>query len=316
MCVYNGRCYLQEAVDSILSQTFAEFECIVVDDGSTDDSYDILRSYRDSRLKLIRKKHTGLTHSLNVGLAEASGTWIARMDTDDIAEPNRLASQLERVQSNPQLVLVGSNCRLIDAEGRMLWQGRYPEGHEAIVRHLERGGNPFPHGSALFRLEAAREVGGYNQRFRRSQDIDLWLRLAEKGHIACIQEPLIQLRTHPQSISTKERGTLQAVYGTAAVVCHLRRRMGLHDPSAGPKPEWEEFYHAVRDALERSGVLAAVGARRSLREHLQSQRRNGRIVTWFGLARMLSVNPGLVRGLVVPLLHRRAIQRLFKRQGS
>ena len=106
MSVYNGQRYLGAAIDSILAQTFQEFEFIIVDDGSTDNTESLIRAYSDSRIRLISKPNTGLADSLNVGLEAAKGTWIARIDADDISEPQRLERQLQRIRASPELVLL------------------------------------------------------------------------------------------------------------------------------------------------------------------------------------------------------------------
>ena len=309
MCVYNGSRYLREAVESILGQTFADFEFIVVDDGSTDDSYDILLGYRDPRVRLIRKEHTGLTHSLNVGLAGAKGIWIARMDADDIAEPHRLACQLHRATSDPHLVLVGSNCTTMNAEGIALFQGRYPEEHDAVLRHLEQGGSPFPHTSALFRLQAARECGGYNERFRRSQDIDLWFRLSERGRVVCIQESLVRLRKHSNAITLDASSKMSIVYGVAATLCHLRRQQGIIDPSRGPEDQWKELLVQVEETLTSTGIIAAMRARNVLLEVMR--RTNHRSFSIMEIGRVLLKHPRLAVGLIAPHLYRWALRHML-----
>jgi glycosyltransferase involved in cell wall biosynthesis len=310
MSVYNGSLYLREGIESILGQTFSNFEFIIVDDGSTDDSYDILFTYKDPRINLIHKEHTGLTHSLNVGLAQAKGIWVARIDCDDIAEPHRLTYQLESIKTNPQLVLVGSNCNLINSEGHILWPVRFPAEHETFLRHIEHGGSPFPHSSAVFLLRAALEVGGYNERFLRSQDIDLWFRLFEKGRIACIQESLVRLRKHDYNISSTDGWRKQIIYGVAARVSYERRRQGLPDPSHGSEEEWNGLLARIEAILTRTGTFSAIRSRAALREEAM-RRANGQLPSNYELSKAIMRSPKLMWGFAASSLYRWALRQII-----
>ena len=119
MSCYNASRWLHEAIDSVLTQTFENFEFVLVDDGSTDDTWNIIQSYRDrdERIVPISKKNTGLPDSLNVGIAKARGAWIARLDADDVCEPTRLEEQVKFVSKHPEVVLLGTGCVEIDEQG-------------------------------------------------------------------------------------------------------------------------------------------------------------------------------------------------------
>lgn len=240
---YNASQWLQDAVDSVLNQTFRDFELILVDDGSSDATPAILEAsrQRDPRVVVVTKAHTGLADSLNAGLAVAGGRWIARLDADDLCEPCRLEQQLAFAERNA-VVLAGSGFVELDESGNRIKAHRYPHQHHRLVRHLERSKRFFPHSSALFARAAAEAVGGYNVRFEKSQDRDLWLRLAETGRIACMPELLVHVRRHGGSISANEEGHGQLIYGTLASSCYLLRIAEAPDPSAAADEEtWREF---------------------------------------------------------------------------
>ena len=263
MCVYNGSRYLREAVESILGQTFADFEFIVVDDGSTDDSYDILCSYQDPRIKLIRKQNTGLTDSLDVALANAGGLFLARMDADDIARADRLERQVLFLQHHPDIALIGSGAFLVDADSRITGQIRPPTSHTAIVHHLESlCSSPFPHSSLMCRREVL--VEGYNARFTKAQDLDLYLRTCMKHKLAAISEPLIYLRKTMDSYSYSDSTCLVIRMAMMALVCHFRRKRGLSDPSHSTDQEWVRFRIAFDLWFDAMGIAPRVEARRYL----------------------------------------------------
>ncbi len=258
MSCYNASHFLDESVASVLHQTFTEFEFIAIDDGSRDDTAAILHRYakRDSRMVVIQKDNTGLADSLNVGIHVARGQWIARLDADDIALPTRLAAQIAFVHSRLQTVLVGSGFIEIDQIGRPVKTHRYPRRHQMLMNNLKGLSRFFPHSSAMFRSDLVRQIGGYNIRFQKSQDRDLWLRLAEHGRIACLRTPLVKVRKHCNSVSHIGGKKVQLCYGLAATVCHLLREHGTPDPSCtGSQIDWYAFYDWVTVQAESTGYV-------------------------------------------------------------
>ena len=202
MSVYNGAKYLRECLDSVLSQTFSDFEFIIVNDGSTDASPRILNDFarRDRRIVIIDQMNQGLTKSLNRGLSIARGKYVARMDADDIIFPDRLETQLEFMASNPDVGLLGTWCRVIDAAGREGDVWSTPMGHHALQWQLCFD-NIFAHSSAMMTRSALRDANGYDERCHRSQDFDLWARLSRRVRIDCLPRVLVCLRRHDVSIS-------------------------------------------------------------------------------------------------------------------
>lgn len=257
MSVYNGGEFLFESIESVLGQTFQNFEFLIIDDGSTDKSAEIINKYanNDSRIVFIKKDNTGLTDSLNVGLRHARGKWTARLDADDIALPDRLQNQLNFVEVNNNIFLLGAGCIEIDEAGTNLKEHSYPSEHNILMKHLRTINKFFPHSSAFFNRQMVLDSGGYNERFSRSQDCDLWLRIGEIGKIACLDVPVIKLRKHSNMISNTNNGKLQEVMGMCAIICHLRRKEGFSDPSRMEENRWKEFLNWLGKRMEQEGIF-------------------------------------------------------------
>jgi glycosyltransferase involved in cell wall biosynthesis len=274
-CCFNAAPCLNETIDSIINQSFHDFEYLIIDDGSTDGSAEIIKKYasRDKRIFFIGKENTGLADSLNLGIKLAKGDWIARLDADDIALPRRLEFQLNFIETFTKTVLVGSGCVEIDAAGNFIKSHRYSSNHATLKWRLEHLSSFFPHSSAFFRKKVAQELGGYCSRFTRSQDWDLWLRMASTGLIGCIRQPLVKVRKHVASLSSDQGGRLQQLMGVAATVCHLRRKAELSDPSRGTTEEWLDFLAWLEMRLENEGYFEDTIAWQSLRSQFYADGR-------------------------------------------
>jgi len=262
--VYNGERFIREAIDSILNQTYEDFEYVIVDNNSTDSTPAILKDYaqKDRRIKIIREPEQGILYARNAGLKVARGEWIAVLDADDIALPNRLECQLNLVRENPDVVLVGSGLILIDENGKFIKRYSYPGDHKSLLSRLENKQAFFAHSSAVFKKSIVSKLGGY--RILYGEDYDLWLRLSMCGEIACIQEPLIKLRQFVMSHSydvSQESYTLSTL---AALVCHFLRKEGLADPSLAKEDEWSEFLALVRIQAKNLNVFRKGKAIREL----------------------------------------------------
>ena len=248
---YNGARWLDEAINSVLSQTFGDFEFIIVDDGSTDNSPEIIKRYaeQDARVVVIAKRNTGLADSLNVGIRQARGEWIARLDADDICEPARLEMQLAKARENPGLVYVGSGLFVIDENGNVNKVFHYPEDHSSLLKNLTTARKFPPHSSAFYRTDVARSVGGYRCLLRRAQDHDLWLRLADVGEFSAIYDPLVKIRKHINQISNDESGKRQIIDARAAVCSYWLRHHGFPDPIGKDKEAFQSFLFWVEHRL-------------------------------------------------------------------
>jgi len=212
MGVYNGERELPATLDSIFSQQDVEFECIVVDDGSTDATWSILqqRAANEPRLKIIQLPHGGLTKALIRGCSAAQGKYIARIDAGDRFLPGRLAQQFQLLEKYPDVGLVSCGTRFMSAEGEWLYSvSQHPDelsrGLENCDVKLVRG--PSHHGSTMFRRDLYSRVGGYREVFRVAQDLDLWMRLFEKSKVLAMPEILYESRIFPDSISVGKRSS-------------------------------------------------------------------------------------------------------------
>ncbi len=254
---YNGARWLDEAINSVLSQTFGDFEFIIVDDGSTDNSPEIIKRFaeQDARIVVIAKSNSGLADSLNVGIRQARGEWIARLDADDICEPARLEKQLAKARQNTGLVFIGSDLLEIDENGNAIKTHRYPDRHALLVRNLYTARKFPPHSSALFRTDAVRSIGGYRLRIRRAQDQDLWLRLLDVGDFTAMDEPLVRIRKHSDQISHEESGRRQIIDSRVAITSYWLRRNGLSDPVDADEEVFESFRAWVENRLDQERLF-------------------------------------------------------------
>ena len=205
MSVYNGRRYLKEAVESILNQTFKNFEFIIIDDGSTDKSPQILDEYakRDKRIRVIHQKNIGLTKSLNKALKLAQGRYIARMDADDIAYKSRFKKQVKFLQKHPKIGLVGSYVDVIDEKGKTIGQFIYPTSDKKIKKELIKK-NPFCHPIVMFKKEVTEKTGAYNEDFSAAQDYDFWMRISKYYQMVNLPEVLGAWRIERESITSQK----------------------------------------------------------------------------------------------------------------
>ena len=210
MPVYNSELYLEDAVQSILDQTYKNFEFIIIDDGSVDNSLAILESFKDNRIKLVKKKNnTGYTSLLNESINYAKYDYLARMDSDDVSNKDRLLKQFKFLEKNKDYSVVGSNIRLINTKGQFIRNGKYPETDKQIKSKLSNF-STFAHPACLIRKKKLIDIGGYRTIFEPSEDYDLWTRLALNSKMYNIQEYLLDYRIHGKSVSSK-RGIDQQI---------------------------------------------------------------------------------------------------------
>jgi glycosyltransferase involved in cell wall biosynthesis len=205
MSVFNGEEYLNQAIDSVLGQTFKDFEFIIVDDGSTDRSAEIIRRYDDHRIVLLQQHNQGIASALNHALAIARGEYVARQDADDISTPQRFARQVEFLDMHAEIGLVGTGALLIDRTGHPFSIVKPFTRHQRLVKELKRGVCPIVHGAVMVRRKALLLRGGYDPAFGHMQDVELWLRLSPYFRLSNLRAILYQLRKHDSSITQQAR---------------------------------------------------------------------------------------------------------------
>ena len=201
MAAYNCSEYIAESIESILQQCFTDFEFIIIDDGSTDDTSSIIQSFiLDKRVKVLQQANKGVTDALNHGISHANGKYITRQDADDLSLPSRMQKQIEFLERNPDYGVIGSNVQLIDRYGGNLGYSSFPTEHCHILAVL-RTRNCFVHGSVTFKKSLFDAVSGYCPDFLLAQDYDLWLRMSNLCKVANLSEVLYNYRQLESSLS-------------------------------------------------------------------------------------------------------------------
>ncbi len=247
MPAYNAEKYIKEAIDSILNQTFKDFEFIIIDDGSTDGTKEIISSYQESRIKLLENdKNLGLVGSLNKGLQIARGEYIARMDADDIALPERLEKQVDFLDKNQDIVLVGSWIDSFDEESKDHFIVEFAS-DPIIIKWLMVTKNQLAHASVVFRKEIIEREGGYSNKYEHAEDYELWSRLLKNYKIANIPEVLLKHRIHGESVSVKRESHNKQIGNVKELVYeNIKRYIDLN------KQEYNIFMDTLKNDKNRS----------------------------------------------------------------
>lgn len=226
MPIFNGDKYLREAIDSVLNQTHSDFEFIIINDGSSDNTSQIIHDYakKDSRIKIIERENRGLIYSLNQGINESENEIIVRMDADDICHPERFEKQLEYMMKNNNIIASGTLVELIDSDGDIISHFTSKTGHDEIDQQHMRGvGGAIVHPSAMIKKAALIEVGLYDDRYPHAEDLDLWLKLAEVGQLGNVPLYLLKYRQHAESIGYTKRNSQLESAENAVYAAYERR---------------------------------------------------------------------------------------------
>ena len=254
MPVYNTERYVGQAVESILSQSFKDFEFIILDDGSTDSSLKILKKYaaQDPRIRLISRENRGVIRARNDLLAQATGEFIAIMDADDVSFPERLALQVEFLKANLDVVCLGGAHEVIDEDGRLLTRLPLPEQDQEIQELALAGHGSICNPCAMIRRLSLVEIGGYDETLLCAEDLDVWLKLGEIGKLANLKPTILKYRLLKSSIS-QQHGVLQRQ--AAREICQrawLRRGIEGHF-------EAEELWRPTQDAASQHRFMLQYG---------------------------------------------------------
>jgi len=201
--VYNAEKYLAETLDSLLRQTYKEFEIIAINDGSTDSSILVLKEYaaRDKRIQVISQKNQGIVATLNRAAELAKGEFLARIDADDLALPRRFELQIKAIKADSSIVLVAGGFDVMNEDGEILYHDAVPSQSIDLLNAM-RTRNPIAHGSVLIRKEAFDKVNGYNSDCGPTEDYDLWMRLAQIGKIVALPQTIFRWRVNPLGITS------------------------------------------------------------------------------------------------------------------
>jgi glycosyltransferase involved in cell wall biosynthesis len=206
--VYNGEKFLREAIESILSQTFTDFEFIIMDDGSTDGTSAILDHYErlDDRIHIHHHEHQGLIASLNRGCHIAQGKYLARMDADDVSLPERLAKQVEYLEAHPEVGVLGCGVQVIDGDRKKIRIFQFPAEHGVLrFRLCFFNALTLAHPAVMMRRELLERVGGYNPDMVHSEDYELWSRLCGLTRMSNLRDTLFYLRKHESNLTMVPR---------------------------------------------------------------------------------------------------------------
>jgi len=282
MPVRNGAEWLPEAVASVRSQDFGDFELLIVDDGSDDGTAPMLSAFAavDPRIRVLHQAPQGIVAALNNAIAAARAPYLARLDADDRAKPDRLGKQLAFMEAHKEIGLLGSHAEEIDAAGKIIGRLAPPTDGARLAQVLSRT-NPFIHSSVMMRTALVRRAGGYRAAFKAAEDYDLWLRMAEAGGVANLADRLIQYRRHGSNLSR-----LDAIRQSFSVRLAQRsaagRRRGAGDPASAlaAPPDW---WAAEAEA-------SFYGRDVGLYRLLDSDRRRGPDYVWAVQRRLFGLN--------------------------
>ncbi len=254
MSVHDGRPYLTQAVQSILGQTFEDFEFIIINDGSSDGSRAVLEQFaeRDDRIRLLHQTNRGLTPSLNRGLELARGKYIARMDDDDVSRPARLEKQVRFLESNPGVGVLGVGAKVIGETGKLIGHWIPPKEHGRITWRLLFNAC-FTHPSVMMRRSLIQVLGGYADWARCSQDHELWTRAALETRLAALPDELIKFRRSEGSITANSRDAQMETNCRAAVHLHRALLGSAADDDVAHFLVWLHQFD-LKTASEETGV--------------------------------------------------------------
>lgn len=261
MTVYNDQRFLPFAIDSIIAQSFADFELVIVNDGSTDQSERILQEYaaRDSRMKVVTQDNAGTTAAANRGLDLARGRYVARLDSDDVSYPHRLQTEVQFMEANRNIALVGGGSDIIDIDGHIVGTRniRTANPQRAILHR-----NIYQQSDVMFRLDVVRHLGGYREKFKNAEEYDLWLRISEVADIAKLNVVLGQWRLNGGGYTLSRRQEQRTEFRRIKEFARQRRLDGMDgyaDYVPAPPKKHRQDIGPADYALVVGGFLLAAG---------------------------------------------------------
>jgi glycosyltransferase involved in cell wall biosynthesis len=313
MAAYNAERHVRPAIESILNQSFRDFEFIIVDDGSTDSTPGILQEYasRDPRVRILtNEKNLGLIRSLNKGIDAAHASLVARMDADDISYPDRVDKQVRYMKAHPEVCMVATSYERIDGNGNLLSTHSLAVGREQLKKMM-RAACAVIHGSVMYSREKVIVLGKYREGCLHNEDYDLWLRMIEKEEIDALPDVLYQFRIVPESITFAKSAEMEYY---ARLVRRFARERKLHGKDSydaamkniAPPPATTARSKMAKYHFERGLLFLSSNRNRQARSEFRSSLRYEHIrpVRWMWL--LISILP-------IPLINvMRNIQRRFR----
>lgn len=254
---YNKAQSLKKAIESVLNQTYQNLEVIVIDDGSTDETKEVVKSFKDPRIIYFWKKNKGPASARNMGIKRAKGKYIAFLDSDDLWLKEKLEKQIDFMERNPETGLLGTGCYEVTDKGKAIGKKIFPRKNKVLQKDLIKY-NPFIQSSIMTKREVFDKVGLYDEKFRESEDYELWLRLAEYYKIGNLPVPLVMKRYYQESLSSaKDKEQL-------FFVLKAKKKAIL----SGQYPKWCYFY------LLKSWIFMKIpfSLRKIIRIHLLKKR--------------------------------------------
>lgn len=254
MPAFNSEEYIAESIESILSSNYLNYEFIIVDDGSTDATNEIIKKYlkKYENIFLHNKLNSGIVDSLNYGLKFCKGKWVARLDSDDLSSPDRLGKQLKIAESINNVGLVGSDYIRIDKFGNELYSYGFPTSNHKLNERLIKCKAFFPHSSAFFNKELVDFLGGYRNRVSHSEDWDLWIRISQYKKIVSVNSKLLKIRDQEKQITKFNYGKNQIYDARLALISHWYRINKNFDPiSIFNNNEYRVFQSYIYQSLEK-----------------------------------------------------------------
>jgi glycosyltransferase involved in cell wall biosynthesis len=266
MPIYNAEQYVRTAVDGILKQTYTDFELLIINDGSTDGTAEILKSYNDSRIRIYHQSNKGVSRTLNKGIELAKGQYIRRHDADDYSEPNMLEDQLNFLETHPEIDFVSTACAFMTDRGKVAYGYTQPRQHtfdnaktyKLVSREMFNPYSPIVHGTVLGPTAVFKEMAGYRTAFLTSEDNDLWLRIIEKYKFAVLKHSYYYLRLNSTSATQVHKASLGFYRDLCLQFAEERQRIGTDPLQRGevmPKPEPAE--KQIEDSCEKGKCFRA-----------------------------------------------------------
>jgi len=279
MPAYNAGKFIAEAIRSVLEQSFKDFELLIVNDGSIDDTVKIAESFNDPRIVLINQENKGVAAALNFGLSHARADYIARFDADDICHPERLKIQYEFITTYPEYSIVGSAAEYVDADGHYIFT-HHPAGHlNEEIQQLKYSVCPFIHSSVIYKKDLVVSNGGYNEHAHTYEDHFLWVNILKDQKACNLSQPLIKVRLNPGSVTIDEKW-------------HSRKFRSIKDSTLKNRSiteaEGNELYHISEKQYSRrkkEGAYYALCGKKFLLNNYQPKKAR------VNVARAISLHP-------------------------